>query len=150
MVDHIVDSNVFIHGSSRNIPFEDLVTVPGVTAELESQEARNRFENEDVRIDEPSKDSVKRVKEYVGSIGSEVSETDIELLALAEEMDGVLVTDDYHMQNLAEKKGIKWKAFMKKGIDSSYDWVRVCKSCGRRVEQKICPHCGSETRKMSK
>ena len=150
MTEHVVDANIFIHGSSRSIPFENLVTVPEVTAELESIEARNRFENEDVEIFEPSEESVNDVRNQVGNIGSEVSGTDIKLLALAKERNGVLVTDDYHMQNLAERTGINWKGFMKEGIKSSFEWVRVCKSCGREVESKKCPYCGSETEKRSR
>lgn len=149
MTEHIVDSNVFIHGSSRKIPFENLVTVPEVTMELESVEARNRFENEEVNIQEPSKDEIKRMEEKSGKTGSQVSDTDIRLLALAKERNGVLVTDDYHMQNLAERLGISWKPFLKEGIQKDFKWEKVCSNCGKKTEKQKCPVCGAETIRKS-
>lgn len=150
MVVFVVDSNVFIHGNSVSLPFENMVTVPEVTMELESSEAVNRFENEDVQIKEPSEKTMEKIRRKSKQISSDISETDLKLLSLAKEEGGVLVTDDYHMQNLAEKTGIKWQGFMKEGIEKGLEWVRKCDNCGREVETKKCGFCSSDTSLVSK
>ncbi|MDY6788647.1 MAG: DNA-binding protein [Candidatus Nanohaloarchaea archaeon] len=144
---HVVDSNVFIHGAGRKLPFKDMATVPGVTEELESFRSQRRFEAEDVDIREPGEKSVREVEDMAGEELEEVSETDKRLLALAMETDSVLVTDDYHMQNLAEKAGVRYQEFMKEGIEEQKDWEKVCSNCGRKLEQEKCPVCGSRARK---
>ena len=95
-------------------------------------------------LDAPSKDAVNKIRTESERINSEVSETDIKLLGLAKEKEGILVTDDYHMQNLAEKMGISWKGFEKDGIEEEFEWKKVCRDCGRTIESDKCPFCGGK------
>ncbi len=141
---HVVDSNIFIHGKGMKLPFENMLTVPEVTGELESEEAINRFESEDVGIEEPSDKVLKEVRKKALELNSDVSDTDLKLVSLAKEKKCFLVTDDYHMQNLADKMDIRWKGFLKKGIEESYEWKKVCSDCGRDVEGAKCPVCGGK------
>ncbi len=148
MTKYVVDANVFIHGSSRNLPFEEIVTVPAVTAELESVEARNRFESQDVTIQEPSRSSVATVKDVGDELGVGLSETDTELVALAYEIDAVLVTDDYAMQNIAGRLDVETRTFLQDGIEDVKKWKTVCTNCGEDVDGERCSVCGAETKKV--
>ncbi len=139
---HVVDSNIFIHGKDIELPFENMLTVPEVTGELESEEAINRFESEDVGIEEPSDKALKEVRKKALELNSDVSNTDLKLVSLAKEKKCFLVTDDYHMQNLADKIGIRWKGFLKEGIEESYKWKKICSDCGREIKENKCQVCG--------
>lgn len=147
---HVIDSNVLIHSAGMEIPFDNMVTVPDVTAEMESFRARRRFEAEDIGILEPSSESLEEVKARAKEGQESLSETDMKLVALAMELDAFLVTDDYGMQNLAEKLGVECKTFLKEGIEETKDWKTVCSGCGKEVEGKKCPVCGSGTERKSK
>jgi rRNA maturation endonuclease Nob1 len=145
---HIIDANVIIHGSSMDLDFESMMTVPGVTAELDSTEARRRFDTMDVDIREPSDDDREEVDAVVDRTGVDVSGTDRDLVALALGQDGVLVTDDYAMQTLAAELDIACEGFLKDGIDDSITWKTVCENCGRDVDGERCPVCGTGVRKV--
>jgi rRNA maturation endonuclease Nob1 len=145
---HIIDANVIIHGASMDLDFEDMMTVPGVTAELDSTEARRRFDTMDVGIREPSDDDRKKVDAVVERTGVDVSGTDRDLVALALGQDGVLVTDDYAMQTLAVELDIACEGFLKDGIEDSITWKTVCENCGRDVDGERCPVCGTGVRKV--
>ncbi len=147
---HVVDTNVLIHGHNQKLPFEQVVTVPEVTQEIRSREAANRFENENIEIRVPGKKAVEEVREKAKEINSSVSETDIKLVSLAKELGAVLVTDDYHMQNLCIHLDTDWKPFLKEGIKEGLEWENVCINCGRKVEKGKCPICGSKTKKVPK
>lgn len=148
MSQHVVDANVFIHGSSRNLPFEEIVTVPAVTAELESAAAVNRFESQDVEVREPSDSSVAAVDDAIDELGVDLSRTDTELVALAYELDAVLVTDDYAMQNVAERLDVDVATFLQDGIGEVKEWKTVCTRCGRDVDGERCSVCGGESKKV--
>ncbi|MDY6771578.1 MAG: DNA-binding protein [Candidatus Nanohaloarchaea archaeon] len=148
MAVHVIDANILIHGSSISLPFDDIVTVPGVTEELESDEARRRFDTLEVELREPDEHRVDHVQRVADQAGMEVTETDVALVALADQLDATLVTDDYAMQDLAERLDVSYITFMKEGIDGTVDWTTVCTNCGREVDGEQCPVCGAETTKV--
>jgi UPF0271 protein len=146
---HIIDANVLIHGSERELPFDRMLTVPSVTDELESFRAQQRFESDDIQIREPEQAYINTVKDRADDIGADISATDIKLIALALQEDGILVTDDYGMQNLAQHLDIQTEPFLKDGIDTTEEWTRICTNCGQEVDGPTCPICGAETEKTS-
>ena len=58
-----------------------------------------------------------------------LSETDIEIIALAMEYDCILITDDSRMQNIAEYSKIKWRSVNTDGIKDIWKWEIVCMGC---------------------
>ncbi|MDY6779077.1 MAG: DNA-binding protein, partial [Halobacteria archaeon] len=77
---------------------------------------------------------------------SEITETDLRLIAAALELGATLVTDDYAMQNVAERLDVEVEMIAQEGIDEERDWKFQCQGCGRVFdEEKRCPVCGSET-----
>jgi UPF0271 protein len=74
-----------------------------------------------------------------------LSETDIEVLALALELGAILVTDDYSVQNVAECLGVQYQGSVNPGIKEVFSWTFRCTGCGRYYEEfaNSCEICGS-------
>jgi len=84
-----------------------------------------------------------------------LSKIDLGILALSINLKKTLVTDDYRLQNLAEKAGIEWKTVSTKGIKELWKWELRCIACkkiysqpGKPNQKKSdwgeCEDCGSE------
>lgn len=101
-----------------------------------------------MHIQLPDPGTVERVQRAAEASGDHeaLSETDIHLLAAALELGGVLVTDDYAAQNVAEKLEIGVEVIAREGIDEVRDWHFQCAGCGREFEESHdrCPVCGSD------
>lgn len=65
--------------------------------------------------------------------------------------EGVLLTDDYAVQNVASMLGIKVEPVVQKKIKDVLIWQKVCIGCKRKFDSgDICPVCGSPMRKGRK
>ncbi len=147
---NVIDSAIFIQG----VDVEG-VTTPKVVGEVKDPESRLFLEGlisaGKVKVAVPSEESIEAVKEAsrkTGELG-ELSDADIEVLALAYELKGILFTDDYNLQNIAKTLGIEFKT-LKRGIRRVIRWNYVCIGCGKRFEEMppggVCPDCGSPVR----
>ena len=114
-------------------------------------------------ISEPSKDSIAQVSKLALETGdmSGISQTDLSLVALAYCKGAVLVTDDYRMQNLAERLGMEWRAVVMKGISEIWEWELRCVGCGevfdslekpsqKKRDMGECINCGSSLKLRKK
>lgn len=146
---YVVDANVFIHGSTRQLPFDHIMVVPEITAELESTEAQNRFDTSDVEIREPTDETVAELKAFVDEENLSLSDTDIRLLALAADQDAVIVTDDKFIQTAAAKRGIRYQGFLQDEIDEPKDWKLVCRNCRNEIDAETCPYCGGDAMRVT-
>jgi rRNA maturation endonuclease Nob1 len=81
-----------------------------------------------------------------------LSDADKQILALAFELkeageDPAVVTDDYSMQNVAHKLGVKFSALMTLGIRYRFQWIIYCPACHRKFpgdfRDKSCSICGT-------
>lgn len=145
---HVIDANVFIHGSARELPFDDAATVPAVTAELESSSARTRYDVEAVPVYEPSGDAVAAVRDAADDLEEDLSDADVQVLALALDRSATVVSDDYGVQNAAAALGIDYEGFAKEEITEEVEWTRVCEDCGREVDGDRCPTCGGAAKRV--
>ncbi len=147
----ILDTSAFIHEYHTD---EQTASVPQVHEELEGEHAF-RFDAEEgagMHIHIPSEGTVERITRAAGETGDadELSDTDIILVAAAFELDGTLVTDDYAMQNVAEKLNVSVQVIAQDGITEQRDWIFQCQGCGRTYDEQLdrCRICGSDlTRK---
>ena len=100
---------------------------------------------------EEERRKVLKAAKDTGDIGR-LSETDIDLLALALTLNGVLITDDYSIQNVARVLDIRYECGVEKGIRKLFHWGYRCRGCGRTFESKEndCPICGSDIRIVRK
>jgi UPF0271 protein len=144
---HVLDASAFIdeyHTDART------ASVPMVREELEDESAfrYDAMEGAGMHVHIPEEGTVEKVKRAAGETGDRdvLSETDIRLLAAAFELDGVLVTDDYAMQNVADKLQVDVSVIARDGIDERRDWTFQCQGCGREFDSNAdrCPICGSD------
>jgi len=145
----VLDAAAFLNSSF--FAYDDAVTTPRVLDEVKSRSAviDALLRNGELNVITPSKTAVETVKHAARKLGElyKLSETDISVLALAWETGGTLVTDDFHIQNVAEEMGIDYKGITEK-IRKKIKWVRKCSRCGRRIPPNYrgtrCPHCGGK------
>ena len=143
---HVLDSSAFIDEYTTD---DRIATIPMVREELED-EAGYRFdalEGSGMRIHIPDPETVDRIERAARDTGDAetLSQTDVRLLATAFELDATLVTDDYAMQNVAEKLDVGIDVIAQDGIDERRDWKFQCRGCGRVFEENHdrCEICGS-------
>ena len=146
----VIDAAIFIQG----IEVEGFTT-PKVVKEVKDPESKLFLEGlinaGKVKVLVPSKESVEAVKEAARRTGEleELSEADVEVLALAYELKATLLTDDYNLQNIAKTLGVPFKT-LKRGIKRVIRWNYVCIGSGKRFSEMppdgVCPDCGSPVR----
>jgi UPF0271 protein len=143
---YVLDSSAFINEYHTD---EQTATVPLVREELEDEPAYryDAMEGSGMHIHLPEDETVDRIRRAAGETGDReaLSETDVHLLAASFELDGRLVTDDYAMQNVAEKLEVSVEVIARDGIAEQRDWLFQCEGCGREFEDDHdrCPVCGS-------
>ncbi|HVM44977.1 MAG TPA: hypothetical protein VM582_03490 [Candidatus Thermoplasmatota archaeon] len=86
-----------------------------------------------------------RAAAEVGGESGRLSEADVDVLAVALEVGGEVVTDDYTVLNLARRLAIPTRTIQTRGISEEYRFVPRCTGCGRFYEKMLpdCPVCGS-------
>jgi UPF0271 protein len=147
----VLDTSAFIHEYHTE---EQTASIPMVQEELEGEHAYrfDAMEGAGMHIHIPADGTIERVRRAAGETGdgAELSETDVRLLAAAFELDATLVTDDYAMQNVADRLGVDVEVIARDGIAEQREWTFQCRGCGREFDEEHdrCPVCGSElTRK---
>jgi UPF0271 protein len=144
---YILDSSAFINEYHTD---ERIATIPLVREELEDESAYrfDAMEGSGMYLHIPDEETVERIERAARETGDfeELSRTDIRLIAAAFELDGRLVTDDYAMQNVAEKLEVPVEVINQDGITEQREWTFQCQGCGREFDENHdrCPICGSE------
>lgn len=100
----------------------------------------------------PSKEAVQKVEEAVRKTKDSLSETDVQVIALALDLDGCVVSGDYGIQNVCRVLGIPYVSVGAEGIGQVFEWMFVCVGCGREYEEYVeeCPFCGNRVEKKRK
>ena len=144
---NILDSSAFINEYHTD---EQIASIPLVREELEDESAYrfDALEGSGMHLHIPEENTVERIERAADETGdlAELSRTDVRLIAAAFELDGRLVTDDYAMQNVAEKLSVSVEVIAQEGIDEQRDWRFQCQGCGREFDENHdrCPICGSD------
>jgi len=144
---YVLDSSAFIHEYHTD---ESIASVPLVREELEDESAYrfDALEGSGMHLHIPDEETVVRIERAARETGDleALSETDVRLVAAAFELDGTLVTDDYAMQNVAEKLNVTVEVIAREGIEEQRDWLFQCQGCGREFDEQHdrCPICGSD------
>jgi len=144
---YVLDASAFIHDFHTD---ESMATIPLVREELEDESAYrfDALEGSGMHLHIPEAETVERIERAARETGdlSVLSRTDVRLVAAAFELDGRLVTDDYAMQNVADKLNVPVEIINREGIEQQRDWLFQCAGCGREFEEDHdrCPICGSE------
>ena len=143
---YVLDTSAFI---TEYHTTEEIATVPAVREELEGESAYryDAMEGAGMYVHPPDEGSTTRIRRAAENTGDAdvLSETDVQLLATAFERDATLVTDDYAMQNVAERLDLDVEVIARNGISEEREWSFQCQGCGREFDEKRerCPICGS-------
>ncbi|MCD6462012.1 MAG: hypothetical protein J7L61_04650, partial [Thermoplasmata archaeon] len=121
-----------------------------VGGEMSTPQARRLFEAlvaSGARVLTPSgetREEAERAARETGDI-ERLSPADMDVVALALETGGTVVTDDYSIQNLCAHMDIPWRPVSERGIKAEWKWTYRCTGCGRDHPPgtKVCPVCGS-------
>ena len=129
-------------------PDEDYVCPTGVIRELESfDDPRLALWGDLLRTSDCSKESLAIVDEAARKTGDagRLSPMDRTVIALALDVDGTILSDDYSIQNVARVLGIEFRAVGTKGIKKVVKWNYQCIGCRKWYKEKSeeCPVCGS-------
>lgn len=132
-------------------PDEDYVCPTGVIRELEAHDdPRLALWGDLLRTSDCSEGSLQKVREAAHRTGDDgrLSPMDMTVLALALDVDGIILSDDYSIQNTARVLGIECRPVGTKGITKKAKWSYRCTGCGKWFKQTLpeCPICGSPLR----
>jgi len=152
----ILDTSAILSG----IPLQgDMVTSPLIEKEFTPGGASWRtfqyLKKAGMTILLPSTDSLAKIQDASEKTGdmNRLSAADKEILALAYDFkkEGMLLSDDYSIQNIARLLDIRYSPLRQKGITEIRQWVYRCTGC-KRVSTKggICLVCGSPMKMLGK
>jgi UPF0271 protein len=159
----VLDTSAFIAGYGAPGSDEALYTVPAVKGEVrEGGLQRFRLENAErtgvLRVLEPGEKHRKEVQRVLVEMGETgvLSEADTQLLSLGlqlknEGKNTVIVSDDYAVQNIADRLGLGIKSLVTQGIKRRYRWITYCPGCRRGFQDppadRVCPVCGTRLKR---
>ena len=162
----VLDTSAFIAGFDPLTVPEKQYTVPEVKNELIAGSMTwMRFnaavESGKLAIKNPETAFFQEIQEASKKVGDMryLSEADLQVLALALELKGrnlepVVVTDDYSIQNVANKIGVEFTSLMTFGIKYRFKWILYCPGCYRKYppdyKSKVCEVCGTELKRKPK
>ena len=119
------------------------------------------IENGKLTIRSPKSSVSQEIQEASMKVGDMryLSEADLQVLALALELKNmgsspVIVTDDYSIQNVANKIDVEFTSLMTFGIKFRFKWILYCPACYRKYPPdykfKSCEVCGTELKRKPK
>lgn len=159
----VLDTSAFVAGLDPFSISEEQYTVPSVRNEIPEDSALNfRFktaeENGRIRVETPNAQSLEEARKSASTVGDThfLSETDIQLLALAIELKNrgycpLIATDDYSIQNVAKQLEIKFAPLTTFGIRRRLEWLRYCPACHKTYptdyKSSKCEVCGTDLKR---
>ena len=112
------------------------------------------IESNTLQIVNSDRKSIQKVVSAARETGdyARLSEADISIIALALQLQIVLVTNDYAVANVASTLKIPVKSVAGKGIRQTRRWIAYCSACGRAFgpNAKECRLCGNRLRRKYK
>jgi UPF0271 protein len=112
------------------------------------------IESNTLQIVNSDRKSIQKVVAAARETGDYVklSEADISIIALALQLEIVLVTDDFAVANVATTLKIPVKSVASKGIMQTRRWIAYCSACARAFgpNAKECRLCGNRLRRKYK
>lgn len=125
--------------------FEHMLTVPEVVPEVRDRLSLIKLAGLKLEVCEPDEQAVRAIRRVAGQTGdlASLSQTDVKVLALAQQTGHILITDDRAVQNVARQAGISYLSLTSRPIHKLIVWKWVCPACGRLVKHKACPVCGT-------
>jgi UPF0271 protein len=162
----VLDTSAFIAGFDPLAVPEKQYTVPEVRRELAVgsmpwMRFKAAVENGKLMIKKPKDSFCQEILEASRKVGDMryLSEADLQVLALALELKAegltpIVVTDDYSIQNVANKVDVEFTSLLTFGIKFRFKWILYCPACYRKYppdyKSKVCEVCGTELKRKPK
>ncbi len=159
----VIDTSAFVAGFDPFSIGEIEYTVPMVREEIAGNSMafiKFRLAEESGRliIRAPEESILEKVRETATSLGDSffLSEPDLQVLGLAfqlktEGYSPLVATDDYSIQNVANRLGMKFASLGTFGIKKQLHWIRYCPACRRKYpanyKSKTCEICGTKLKR---
>ena len=150
---YVVDTSAIM---SRRIDMlnRKLVFPSSVLEEISKGKLRRLLDavSPEINVYTPSKESRRNVVSFATKSGdiTVLSDTDIDVIALALELKATIITDDYAIENVAEFMGIPYVGSDLKPIQSKIKWAFRCTGCGKFYSSDIdtCRICGHALKRV--
>jgi UPF0271 protein len=147
----VLDTSALLTGKPLPVTGREVVAPEGVREEVARGGPEGRaldyLEGAGLRYAAPTAAARARVAAAAKESGDamRVSRVDVDVLALALDVSGEILSDDYSIQNLARKLGIPYVAVGARGITAELKWAYRCVGCRREFPEPRaeCPVCGS-------
>ena len=142
----VLDSSALF--SMEDLPDGDCVCPPGVIDELRKyKDRRLDLWGDMLRVSDCSPESMEKVKEEARKSGDlgRLSPVDLTVIALGLDLDGMVYSDDYSIENVCTRLGIQYRPVGTGGIKKVEKWNYQCIGCKKWYKEKMdeCPICGS-------
>lgn len=132
----------------------DFVVPVKVMAEIRKGYLARKIESidESIRIidpDEKSREEARKGARETGDI-SVLSETDIDVIAVAIMIQGTVVSDDYSIQNTCVHLGVPFRGSSIEPIKKEVEWIWRCTGCRKKFRKAAaqCPVCGHNLKRF--
>jgi UPF0271 protein len=160
----VIDTSALYHQQQFTAEDIQLATTPAVEKEMHQKGLKENLDlllaTNKLRIIEPTTHSLEKVKITARDLGDfpSLSEPDQQLLALAldltvQEYQVIVLTDDYSIQNVAQRLDIEFKSISTSGIREIINWETYCKACGHKeppsTTETVCPVCGTALKRRA-
>ncbi|MEM4264943.1 MAG: nucleic acid-binding protein [Thermoplasmata archaeon] len=147
---YVLDTTALFNAKDFPIDFE--ISVPqGVLDELINWGMSERVRmlvGVRIHVESPTRNAIDRVEKAAERTGDidRLSPTDVQVLALALDLQTPLISDDYSIQNVASSLGIECLPMETRGIKKIYFWKYACRGCGKEFDRRLseCDVCGKE------
>jgi len=162
----VLDTSAFIAGFDPLTVPEKQYTVPEVKKELIAgsmpwMRFNAAVENRKLNIRNPKSSVLQEILEASRKVGDMryLSEADLQILALALELKGrglspLIITDDYSIQNVANKIDVEFTSLLTFGIKFRFKWILYCPACYHKYPPdykfNICEVCGTTLKRKPK
>ena len=142
----VLDSSALF--SMEDLPDGDCVCPPGVIDELRKyKDGRLDLWGDMLRVSDCSPESMEKVKEEARKSGDlgRLSPVDLTVIALGLDLNGVVYSDDYSIENVCSRLGIQYRPVGTGGIRKVEKWNYQCIGCKKWYKERMdeCPICGS-------
>ena len=145
---YILDTCAFL---TQNHPEGEVATISEIESELNNRQSKQYFANMreiGLKIREPKVDSIEKIRIHSKDTGdlSVLSSIDLKILALSYETNGIIVSDDFAIQNVALHMGLEFTSCSGNEIKELRKWKYRCSACRTEAREKVdsCSVCGSE------
>lgn len=160
----VIDTSAIFNRIQYAVEDIPLATTPLLEKEMHQKGLKDSIDlliaTQKLRIIEPTAASLAKVRQTASQLGDlpYLSEPDQQLLALAldlldQNFAPVVLTDDYSIQNVAQRLSLEFKATNQPGIREVLTWETYCSACGHKdpklTKEEPCPICGTALKRRA-